>query len=92
MALQIYRTRENRKFCSERGIRISGPPLGRPPTNIDKNKKKQAQLDERLRNNIEGKFGQAKRGFSLAKVMAKLPETSMTAIELRSAARSQLLF
>ena len=27
MALQIYRTRENRKFCKEKGIRISGPPV-----------------------------------------------------------------
>ncbi|NES90671.1 hypothetical protein D5R40_23815 [Okeania hirsuta] len=59
---------------------------------IDKQTKKQAQLDERLRNHVEGKFGQAKRGFSLGKVMAKLSETSTTAIELRSAARSQLLF
>jgi len=90
-AYPIYRTRENRKFCKEKGIRISGPPLGRPPKNIDKKMKKQAQLDERLRNHIEGKFGQAKRGFSLAKVMAKLSETSVTAIELRSAPRSQLL-
>lgn len=88
---QIYRTRENRKFCKEKGIRISGPPLGRPPKNIDKEQKKQAQLDERLRNHIEGKFGQAKRGFSLAKVMAKLPETSMTAIASGTAKLSQLL-
>lgn len=79
---QIYRTRENRKFCKEKGIRISGPPLGRPPKNIDKKMKKQAQLDERLRNHIEGKFGQAKRGFSLGKVMAKLSETSVTAIAI----------
>ncbi|RQH33506.1 transposase [Okeania hirsuta] len=49
---------------------------------MDKEQKKQAHLDERLRNHIEGKFGQAKRGFSLAKVMAKLPETSMTAIAM----------
>ena len=79
---QIYRTRENRKLCKEKGIRMSGPPLGRPPKNIDKEQKKQAQLDERLRNNIEGKFGQAKRGFSLEKVMAKLSKTSMTAIAI----------
>ncbi len=26
---RIYRTRENRAWCKERGIRISGPPLGR---------------------------------------------------------------
>src|SRR5699024_11604915 len=29
----IYRTRENRKFCKERGIRMSGPKLGRPSKN-----------------------------------------------------------
>ncbi|NES79431.1 MAG: transposase [Okeania sp. SIO1H6] len=79
---KIYRSRENRKFCKEKGIRISGPPLGRPAKNIDKEQKKQANLDERLGNHIEGKFGQAKRGFSLGKVMAKLPETSMTAIAI----------
>ena len=27
---QIYRTRANRNFCKEHGIRISGPKLGRP--------------------------------------------------------------
>ncbi len=79
---RIYRTRENRAWCKERGIRISGPPLGRPPKNISKQKKKQAQLDERIRNSIEGKFGQAKRRFSLNRVMAKLPLTSQTAIAI----------
>ena len=28
---KIYRTRANRAYCKERGIRMSGPPLGRPP-------------------------------------------------------------
>jgi transposase, IS5 family len=41
---KIYRTRENRAWCKERGIRISGSPLGRPPANISKQKKKQAVL------------------------------------------------
>ena len=27
---QIYRTRDNRKFCKFHGIRLSGPKLGRP--------------------------------------------------------------
>ena len=27
---QIYRTRDNRKYCQKKGIRMSGPPLGRP--------------------------------------------------------------
>jgi IS5 family transposase len=77
---KIYRTRENRDWCRERGIRISGPPLGRPPANVSKEKKKQAKDDERIRNCIEGKFGQGKRRFSLGRVMAKLSHTSQTAI------------
>jgi hypothetical protein len=44
--------------------------------------KKQALEDERIRNAIEGKFGQAKRRFSLNRVMAKLPSTSETAIAI----------
>jgi hypothetical protein len=79
---QIYRTRENRAYCRERGIRMSGPALGRPPANISKEQKKQALEDERYRNAIEGKFGQAKRRFSLNRVMAKLPHTSETAIAI----------
>ncbi len=79
---KIYRTRENRAWCKERGIRISGPPLGRPPANISEETKKQAKEDEKIRNLIEGKFGEAKRRYSLARVMAKLPQTSETAIAI----------
>lgn len=79
---KIYRTRENRAWCKQRGIRISGTPLGRPPTNVSPEKKKQARDDERIRNCIEGKFGQGKRRFSLGRVMAKLPHTSLTSIAL----------
>ncbi len=79
---KIYRTRENRNWCKERGIRISGPKLGRPPKNVSEEEKKQARLDESFRNAIEGKFGQAKRRFSLNLVMTKLPETSETSIAI----------
>ena len=79
---KIYRTRENRAWCKERGIRMSGPKLGRPQKNVSKEDKKQAQDDERFRNAIEGKFGQAKRRFSLNLVMTKLPETSETSIAI----------
>jgi len=54
---RIYRTISNRAWCKERGIRISGPPLERPPANVSKSKKKQATYVERIRNAIEGKFG-----------------------------------
>ena len=79
---QIYRTRENRAWCKEKGIRISGPPLGRPNKAIRLAQKKQALLDERIRNGIEGKFGQGKRRFGLNLIMTKLPNTSETAIAL----------
>lgn len=29
---QIYRTRASRQWCKALGIRLSGPPLGRPTT------------------------------------------------------------
>ena len=61
---------------------MSGPALGRPPAHLSKEKKKQALADERIRNAIEGKFGQAKRRFSLARVMAKLDNTSQTTIAI----------
>lgn len=79
---KIYRSRKNRAFCKEKGIRISGVPLGRPPKNISIESKKQADFDARVRNCIEGKFGQGKRRFSLDKIMTKLPETSATAIAI----------
>lgn len=79
---RIYRTRENRAWCKERGIRISGPPLGRPPAYVSPQTKKQAKEDERIRNSIEGKFGLFLRRFSLARVMTKLSHTSETAIAI----------
>ncbi|PAX53342.1 hypothetical protein CK510_14425 [Brunnivagina elsteri CCALA 953] len=98
---QIYRTKDNRKWCKEKGIRISGIPLGRPPKNISKETKRQTKLDERDRNCIEGKFGEparcggsprcsdwrtrkgeAKRRYSLDRLMTKLSNTSETAIAI----------
>jgi hypothetical protein len=77
---KIYRNRENRKFCKAHGIRLSGPALGRPPKQIDSQLQIQARQDELDRIPIEGKFGQAKRRFSLSKIMCKLAPTSETAI------------
>lgn len=37
---KIYRTRVNRAWCKERGIRLSGPPLGRPPKEVSQEAKK----------------------------------------------------
>jgi transposase, IS5 family len=83
---KIYRTRENRRYCTEHGIRLSGPPLGRPKKVTAENAqqlKREKQLhrqDEIDRIAIEGKFGQGKRRVSLARVMTKLAGTSEVAI------------
>jgi transposase, IS5 family len=79
---KIYRTKVNRAWCKERGIRMSGVKLGRPPKTISKLTKRQAQLDERIRSCIEGKFGEAKRRFSLDRVMTKLASTSEATIAI----------
>jgi transposase, IS5 family len=49
---RIYRTRENRAWCQERGIRIRGHKGGIPPENVRKEKKKPWE-DEKIRNAIE---------------------------------------
>ena len=81
---KIYRNRNNLKFCKKHGIRLSGPPLGRPPK--DKSKvlasRKATRQDEIDRIPIEGKFGQGKRRFSLSRIMCKLSSTSETAIAM----------
>jgi len=81
---QIYRTRENRSWCKALGIRLSGPPLGRPKQDaaVQAALKQQARDDETVRVAIEGKFGQAKRRFGLDRVMPKLAETAQCAIAI----------
>ena len=52
---QIYRTRANIAFCKERGIRISGPKLGRPKKDDKQNQsdKKTAYKDNTDRIGVE---------------------------------------
>ena len=77
---QLYRTRDNRAWCQARGIRLSGPPLGRPKASAKTALTAQARQDAAIRNGVEGKFGQAKRRFGLARVMAKLAATAEASI------------
>lgn len=78
----IYRTRANRRYCKERGIRISGPPLGRPKKDPSDEEKLQTLRDERARIPIEGALGRSKRAFSLSRVMAKRADTAATSIAM----------
>jgi len=85
---QIYRTRATRQFCHSKGIRLSGPPLGRPRVINEvtveqvKQEKQQSREDATARMAIEGKFGQGKRRFGLGRMMAKLASTSETMIQI----------
>jgi len=79
---KIYRNRENRRFCKEHGIRISGPRLGRPPKETDKAVILQERADASGRNAIEGKFGEGKVGYGLGRVMACLKSSSETVISM----------
>ena len=79
LADKLYQTRENRKYCKDRNIRISGPKLGRPKAGQDPEEdQKQMYQDACDRNVIEGKNGTAKRRYGLSLICSKLDETSKT--------------
>ena len=79
LADKIYQTRSNREYCSEHGIRLSGPPLGRrKASQTDEKIHNQMYRDACERNAIEGRNGNAKRRWGLNRIMTKLDETSKT--------------
>ncbi len=79
---KIYRTRKNIAYCKEKGIRISGPALGRKNKALVKIQRAQERLDEAIRNAVEGTFGVGKRCYGFVKIMTKLKETSEAVIEM----------
>jgi hypothetical protein len=82
IADKLYRNRKNLTYCKERGIRLSGPRLGRPKEELDKQIKRQERQDASKRNAVEGKFGEGKTRYGLDRIMARLQETSETVISL----------
>ncbi len=78
---QIYRNRSNKAFCTEHGIRISGPALGRPKKD-DKADKKQECIDNTDRIEVEQAFSLAKRKYGLGLLTTKLDTTTRSAIAL----------
>ena len=78
----IYRTRENIRYCRDLGIRISGPPLGRPKRDATERERdrKQTRLDEITRIAIEGSFGVGKRRYTLDRILERRPDTSESMI------------
>ena len=77
LADRIYLNRENRNWLKEKGIRISGKPLGRPPKEqMTAYQKRKRNKERNQRNHIESKFGQAKNGYGLNNIRAKRSDTS----------------
>ena len=73
LADQIYCTRANRKALKLLNIKLLAKPLGRPPAVSN-------HVRPGERNPIEGKFGQAKTGYGLDRIRARLIGTSESMI------------
>lgn len=84
IADQIYRNRENIRFCKTHGIRLSGRPLGRPSQDPEvlRQQKHDEKNDAGIRNAVEGVFGTAKRKLGLNLLMTRLPETGETVVAM----------
>ena len=74
LADKIYRNRENLGYCKLHGIRLSGPALGRPKKDEQRDRR-QTYLDQNERIEVERQFSLAKRKCNLGKVKTKLEET-----------------
>ena len=81
---QIYRTRKNRAYYKEHGIRMSGPRLGRKasdPDLADAEKKVEYQGNtDRIA--VERSFSRSKRCYKMWLVMEYLDDTVHTAVSL----------
>ena len=78
---QIYRTKENRGFCNEHGISMSGRGPGRPPKDDSLNRRAEAR-DEKDRIEVERFFSRGKRTCGAALIVTKLEQTSLASIAL----------
>ncbi len=78
---QIYRTRDNRDYCKGKGIRMSGPKLGRPSKNREHDKAIEYQ-DNVDRIEVERTFSLSKRCYGMGLIKTKLEETTRATIAL----------
>ena len=81
---RAYRTRENRAYCEERGIEMSGRRPGRPPEDGKERRKAEKAERENDVDRIEAGrfFSRGKRCFGAGLVMTKLSGTTLGGIAL----------
>ena len=81
---QVYRTKENREYCEQRGVKMSGRRPGRPPA--DEKERRKAERAERKddvdRIEVERFFSRDKRCFGAGLIMTKLSKTTLGCIAL----------
>ena len=79
---RVYGNRSNREFCKLKGIRLSGPGLGRKREDAKDAEQEQIYRDSCMRNAIEGDYGTEKRKYGMDLIKAKLDNTTFTAISM----------
>lgn len=78
---KIYNTADNRRYCKELGIRLSGRGPGRPQKQTPEERKIE-RMDNVDRNEVERFFSREKRTCGAALIVNKLENTTLTAIAL----------
>lgn len=84
LADNIYKTKENKKYCKEHNIRFTGNKTYKEPVLKDKKSKALYTKDLKDRQVVEGKIGNSKRRHSLNLVMTKTEITSETFISMEA--------
>ena len=82
LADQIYRTRNNRRFCKDHGIRLSGPKLGRKSRETAAIDRKIEYQDNTDRIEVERSFSLSKRCYGLGLIRTKREDTSYGSVGL----------
>lgn len=79
LADKIYRNRKNLAYCKKKGIRLSGPALGRPKKDPTEDRKT-TYTDAVDRIEVERGFSLAKRCYGLGLIRTKLDTTTRSSI------------
>ena len=81
LADKIYRNRANLQYCKSKGIRLSGPSLGRPKKDPSVDKRTE-YIDNADRVEVERAFSLSKRSFGIGLIRTRLEGTTRSSIAL----------
>ena len=81
LADKIYRNRANLQYCKSKGIRLSGPSLGRPKKDPSVDKRTE-YIDNADCVEVERAFSLSKRSFGMGLIRTRLEGTTRSSIAL----------